>query len=84
MTFGFEMYLCLWNTVDETLAARVFNIQKSPRTVMFERSSKDVALSALFGESLSSIWFIVDQRFHYDRYKRCGIVVVLAVHVGVC
>ena len=28
VTFGFEMYLCLWNTVAETLGARVFNIQK--------------------------------------------------------
>ena len=28
VTFGFEMYLCLWNTVAETLVARVFNIQK--------------------------------------------------------
>ena len=50
---------------------------------MFERSSEDVALSAVFGESLSSIGFIVDQRFHSDRYKRCGIVVLVAVNVGV-
>ena len=28
VTFGFEMYLCLWNTVSDTLVARVFNIQK--------------------------------------------------------
>ena len=28
VTFGFEIYLCLWNTVAETLVARVFNIQK--------------------------------------------------------
>ena len=28
VTFGFEMYLCLWDTVAETLVARVFNIQK--------------------------------------------------------
>ena len=28
VTFGFEMYLCLWNTIAETLVARVFNIQK--------------------------------------------------------
>ena len=28
VTFGFEMYLCLWNTVDNTLVARVFNIKK--------------------------------------------------------
>ena len=26
--FGFEMYLCLWNTFSETLVAQVFNIQK--------------------------------------------------------
>ena len=51
---------------------------------MSERISEDVALSAVFGESFSFIWFIVDQRFHSDGYKRYGIVVVLAVHVGVC
>ena len=51
---------------------------------MPERSSEDVALSAVFGESLSSVEFIVDQIFHSDGLKRCGIVVVLAVHVGVC
>ena len=28
VTFGFEMYLSLWNTVSENLVARVFNIQK--------------------------------------------------------
>ena len=28
VTFGFEMYLCLWNTVSETLVAQVFNIQR--------------------------------------------------------
>ena len=28
VTFGFEMYLCLCNTVAETLVAQVFNIQK--------------------------------------------------------
>ena len=28
VTFGFKMYLCLWNTVAETFLARVFNIQK--------------------------------------------------------
>ena len=28
VTFGFEMYLCLCNTVAETLVARIFNIQK--------------------------------------------------------
>ena len=28
VTFGFEMYLCLWNTVAETLVARIFYIQK--------------------------------------------------------
>ena len=28
VTFGFEIYLCLWNTVAETLVSRVFNIQK--------------------------------------------------------
>ena len=28
VTFGFEMYLCLWNTVAETLVAWVFNIKK--------------------------------------------------------
>ena len=28
VTFGFEMYLCLWNTVADTLLERVFNIQK--------------------------------------------------------
>ena len=27
VTFGFEMYLCLWNTVAETLVEQVFNIQ---------------------------------------------------------
>ena len=47
--------------------------------VMFERSSEDVALYAVFGESLSSIGFIVDQRFHSDGSKMCGIIVVLAV-----
>ena len=50
---------------------------------MFERSSEDVTFSAVFRKSISSIGFIVDQRFHPDGYKRCGIVVVLAVHVGV-
>ena len=28
VTFGFEIYLCLCNTVADTLVARVFNIQK--------------------------------------------------------
>ena len=28
VTFGFEMYLCLWNTFSETLVAQIFNIQK--------------------------------------------------------
>ena len=28
VTFGFEMYLCLLNTVSETLVAQIFNIQK--------------------------------------------------------
>ena len=28
VAIGFEMYLCLWNTVAGTLVARVFNIQK--------------------------------------------------------
>ena len=51
---------------------------------MSERSSKDTALSAVFGKSFSFIWFIVDQKFFSDEYKRCGIVVVLAVHVGIC
>ena len=26
VTFGFEMYMCLWNAVAETLVARLFNI----------------------------------------------------------
>ena len=52
--------------------------------VMFKRSSEDVALSAVLGKILSFIWFIVDQRFHSDGYKSCGIAIVLAVHVGVC
>ena len=51
---------------------------------MFERSSEDVVLSAVFDESFSFIWFIVDQRFHSVGYKRCSIVVLLAVDVGVC
>ena len=28
VTFGFEIYLCLWNTAADTLVGRVFNIQK--------------------------------------------------------
>ena len=28
VAIGFEMYLCLWNTVAGTLVARVFNIQR--------------------------------------------------------
>ena len=28
VTFGFEMYLCLWNSIADTLVARVFNTQK--------------------------------------------------------
>ena len=51
---------------------------------MFERSSEDVSLSTVYGESVFFIWFIVDQRLYSDGYKRCGIVVVLDVHVGVC
>ena len=50
---------------------------------MFERSSEDVALSEVFGELLSLIGFIMYQRFLSGGYKWCGIVVVLAVHVGV-
>ena len=50
---------------------------------MFKIISKDIALSAVFGESLSSIGFIVDQRFHSDGCKRCDLVVVMSVHVGV-
>ena len=48
---------------------------------MFERISEDVFLSAVFGERLSSIGFIVYKIFHTDGYKWRSIVVVLVAHV---
>ena len=51
---------------------------------MFEISTEDVALSAVFGKGFSFTWSIVYQQFHSDVYIRGSIVVVLAVHLGVC
>ena len=51
--------------------------------VVDKRSADDVPFAAMLCECAPVLLFIVDECFHANRNKGCGIVVVWSIHVGV-
>ena len=54
-----------------------------PLPVMLKSRVKDVSFAEMLRKCSSRLWLVVYQRLHYDWYKRCRILIVWPVYMGV-
>ena len=66
----------------DACGSRVFH-PHGPGAVLVKRGAKDKVFAAVFSEGASTLWIVLDEVFHAERYKGSGVIVLWAVHVSV-
>ena len=79
VTVGFEIYLCLNNTIPDILVAFVIFHPQAPSTIMLVRGAKHPPFDGVLIPVFPLDGIFVNECLHSDGHKREGKIVVVAV-----